>query len=278
MDNLNQTGSRSKVAAIQMCSSHSLQENLAAAKNLIKEAQQNQAKLIVLPENFAMMARDAGDRLKVKESLGTGEIQDFLSSMALENKVWLVGGTISLATEDPNKVWASCLFYNDQGKQIARYDKIHLFDAMVSETEIHQESRFVEAGKQALVVDTPFGKVGLAVCFDVRFPHLFNSLAAKGAEIIVLPSAFTYKTGNAHWEILTRCRAIDTFSYLIGAAQGGTHTNGRKTYGHSLIVGPWGEVLAEKEDLAPGVIYAEVDLEYLQHIRKAIPLKPSLSC
>lgn len=261
----------SKVAAIQMCSSHSVEENLEAAKKLIQEAASHQASLIVLPENFAMMRLEARDALKHKETFGHGKIQDFLSEVAKKNKVWIIGGTIPLSCDDNNKVRSACLVYDDKGKVVARYDKIHLFDAVITNTEIHKESTIVEAGNHIIVVDTPVGKVGLAICFDVRFADHFKSLFDRGAEIIVLPSAFTLKTGKAHWELLTRCRAIDTFSYFIGAGQGGTHTNGRETYGHSLIIDPWGEILAKKEDITPGIIYAEINLDHLYKVRQAIP-------
>lgn len=261
----------SKVAAIQMCSTHLVDENLETAGKLIREAASNKAGLVVLPENFAVMG-SAADRIKHKEPFGHGKIQTFLSNAAKENNIWLVGGTIPIASDNDNKVRATCLVYDNEGVLAARYDKIHLFDAIVSETEIHKESEIVEPGNQVVVVDTPLGKVGLAVCFDVRFADHFKSLFDRGAEIMVLPSAFTMKTGEAHWELLNRCRAIDTFSYFIGAGQGGTHTSGRKTFGHSLIVDPWGNVLAKKDDLNPGVIYAEINLDHLYKIRKSIPL------
>lgn len=262
----------SKIAAVQMCSSHNVEENLETAKKLIQEAASNKASLVVLPENFAIIGLEALDRIKHKEKFGQGMIQTFLSNVAKKNDVWLVGGTIPIACDNDNKVRATCLVYDNKGNLAARYDKIHLFDAIVSETEIHKESDVVEPGNNIVVVETPIGKIGLAVCFDVRFADHFRSLFDRGAEIIVLPSAFTVKTGEAHWELLTRCRAIDTFSYFVGAGQGGTHTSGRKTYGHSLIVDPWGKILAKKDDLSPGVIYSEINLDHLYKVRKSIPL------
>lgn len=263
-----------KVCAIQMCSSHDVKENLETAGKLIQEAAANNAQLIVLPENFAVMGLKTSDKLTHKEKIGTGPIQAFLSNAAKANHVWLVGGTIPIACENSQKARAACLVYDNNGKLAARYDKIHLFDAQVSESEIHSESNEIEPGEKnnIVVFDTPVGKVGLAVCFDVRFADHFRALFEKGAEIIVLPSAFTVRTGEAHWEILTRSRAIDTFSYFIGAGQGGTHTSGRKTYGHSIIVDPWGAVIAKKDDMQPGIIYANIDLDHLYTVRKSIPL------
>lgn len=264
-----------KVAAVQMCSSDNVDENLRAADAFIKEAAAAQAGLVVLPENFALMSLTPADKLKHKETFGQGKIQNFLSNAAKENNVWIVGGTIPIASEDnENKVRAACLMYDNQGYLAARYDKIHLFDAIISETERHKESDVVEPGPEnnVVVVDTPVGKVGIAICFDVRFADHFRALFNRGAEIIVLPSAFTVKTGKAHWKLLTRCRAIDTFSYFIGAGQGGTHTSGRKTYGHSVIVDPWGEVVAELGDSGTGVIYSDIDLAHLYQIRDSIPL------
>mgnify|MGYP003574918560 CR=1 FL=1 len=262
---------QSKVAAIQMCSSHDVDENLVVAEKMIAQAASNQARMVVLPENFAIMAKNPIERLAVKESFGEGKIQNFLAKAARTHQVWIVGGTIPIATNDANKVKAACLVYDDQGHFAARYDKIHLFDAVISDTETHQESQMIDPGHDIVSVDTPVGKLGLAICFDVRFPHQFRSLAKRGVEIIALPSAFTVRTGQAHWELLTRCRAIDTFAYIIGAGQGGTHSTGRQTYGHSIIVDPWGQIVAEKGDSEPGIIYAEIDLEHLYNTRKAIP-------
>lgn len=260
------------VAAIQMCSSHLIEQNLENARKWLDEAALHGAKLVVLPENFALMGLSPQDKLLHQEKFGQGKIQTFLSEAAKANKIWIVGGTIPIAGLDKNKVRAACLLYDETGNLVTRYDKIHLFDALISPQEIHQESLIIEGGDKVVAVDTPVGKVGFAICFDVRFPSLFTALMKCGIDIIVLPSAFTFKTGEAHWEILTRARAIDTFSYLIAAAQAGTHTNGRTTYGHSLIVNPWGEVLAKKEEMAEGVIYANIDLNFLKSIRQTIPL------
>jgi deaminated glutathione amidase len=257
-----------RVAAIQMCSSHLVRENLAYAKSLIAEASANGAKLAVLPEMFAMMGLENHDKVNIKESFGHGVIQDFLARQARENQIWLVGGTIPISCEVQNKVRAASLVFNANGQMVARYDKIHLFDVALSSSEVYQESTFTEAGNEIVVLPTPMGKLGLAVCYDLRYPELFRKMNELGAEIIALPSAFTLKTGRDHWRILTRSRAIENFCYLIGACEGGLHSNKRKTYGHSLIIDPWGKIIAEKKEITPGIIYGEIDLHYLRQIRK----------
>jgi len=261
-----------KVAAIQMCSSHLVEENLSTASSLILEAANNGAKLIVLPEMFAIMGLNPNDKVTVREPLGKGIIQSFLSDQAKKNDVWIIGGTIPIECDNNNKVRASSLVFNNDGINVARYDKIHLFDVTVSETEIYKESDTTEPGNDLVVIETPFGKLGLAVCYDVRFPELFRCLFNKGAEIIALPSAFTVKTGEAHWELLSRSRAVENFCYVIGACQGGTHSNGRKTYGNSIIVEPWGSIVSKQEGIKSGVIYSTIDLMKLNEIRKSIPV------
>jgi predicted amidohydrolase len=261
-----------KIAAIQMCSSDKVNENLATAKKLIIEAVKGDAKLIVLPEMFAIMGKHDQDKLAIKEDLGHGEIQGFLAEQAKAHQVWIVGGTIPIACADKNKVRAACLMYNPQGMMIARYDKIHLFDISLSEKDTYKESQTTEPGNKLVVIDTPFGKIGLAVCYDIRFPEMFRALCNKGAEIILIPTAFTAKTGEAHWELLTRSRAVDGFCYVVGACQGGTHANGRQTYGNSMIVEPWGSIIAKLAGTESGVIYSNIDLEHLRTIRKSIPI------
>lgn len=261
-----------KVAAIQMCSSLSVEENLKSAGKLIEAAAKKGAELIVLPEMFPIVGTGAEDKIYIAESPGVGPIQDFLSEQASKNNVWIVGGTIPIRTENKLKIRATCLVYNNLGKSVARYDKIHLFDVVLSQKEKYQESETVEPGDRVVLVDTPFGKLGLAVCYDVRFPALFIELFDRGAEIIAIPAAFTVKTGEGHWKLLARARAVENFCYVIGACQGGTHESGRKTYGHSLIIDPWGTVLEERETASPGVVYGEIDLEHLRKIRASIPV------
>ncbi len=264
-----------KISAIQMCSSMNLDENLQTAASLIKEAAEHGAELAVLPEMFAIIGWKATDKVELKEKYGDGKIQNFLSEQARKNKIWLVGGTIPISSTNPDKIRAACIVYDDKGKAVARYDKMHLFDATISPTEKYMESNTTEAGEEITVIDTPLGKLGLAVCFDIRFPHLFTQLVNQGAEIIAIPSAFTVKTGQAHWELLARSRAVDSFCYIIGACQGGLHSNNRETYGSTLIVDPWGSVLQKMNNTDKGVIYADINLERLYKIRSSIPIKKS---
>ncbi|MDX1900640.1 MAG: carbon-nitrogen hydrolase family protein [Gammaproteobacteria bacterium] len=262
-----------KISAIQMCSSSKVDENIKAADKLIKEAAQNDAKLVVLPEMFAIMGIKPTDKIKEREEYNSGKIQDFLSKAAMTNDIWIVAGTIPIACRIHDKIRAACIVYDNHGNTVARYDKTHLFDATLSATESYRESDTTDAGNgHPVVVDTPVGKLGLAVCFDIRFPELFLQLYKKGAEIIALPSAFTVPTGTAHWEILTRSCAIQNFCYLIGACQSGKHDSGRETFGHSMIIDPWGKVLANHPKPGNGIIYADIDLEYLTKVRSAIPL------
>jgi predicted amidohydrolase len=262
-----------KVAAIQLTSTHHVDENLKTAEALISEAASNGAQLIVLPEMFAIMGEIATDKVVVAEKYSDGKIQSFLSRCAKQYNAWIIGGTIPIQCNNKNKIRAACIVYNNNGDAVARYDKMHLFDVTVSATESYRESNTTEPGDSVVVIDTPVGKLGLAVCYDVRFPALFTQLMNRGAEIIALPSAFTIKTGQAHWHLLTRARAIDTFCYVIGSAQVGTHANGRQTYGHTLIVDPWGRITSEITEEKSGIVYTDIDLKKLHDIRNAIPIK-----
>lgn len=261
----------SKCAAIQMASSPNVGANLLEADKLIGEAANAGAELVALPENFALMGEHETDKLKVKEADGAGPIQDFLAAAALKHRVWIVGGTIPLAGENDNKVRASSLVYNDRGERVARYDKMHLFDVSVPDTEEeYRESNSIEPGHEPVIVDTPFGKLGLSVCYDLRFPELYRKLAALGAEILLVPSAFTAQTGAAHWEVLLRARAIENLCYVIAPNQGGFHINGRKTFGHSMIVDPWGLIL-DSHNNGSGFVCADIDRERLEKVRAAFP-------
>lgn len=262
-----------RIAALQMCSSHSVEENLLTAANLISQAVQNKAQLIVLPEMFAIMGKKPTDKVDARETYGSGKIQNFLSAQAKIHKIWIVGGTIPIACDNEHKVRAASIVYDHNGNTVARYDKIHLFDVTVSETESYRESDTTEPGNDIVVVDTPVGKLGLTVCYDIRFAGLYTELLNRGAEILAIPSAFTVKTGEAHWQLLCRARAVENFCYVIGSAQGGTHSSGRQTYGHSLIVEPWGTVVQEQLLPGDGVVYADVDLKKLHEIRASIPVK-----
>ncbi len=256
-----------KVAAVQMASGPKVAGNLNEARRLIENAAQQGAKLVVLPEFFAIMGMKETDKLAVKEQPGSGQIQSFMSEMASKHKIWLVGGSIPLVANSPNKVRNSCLVYNDLGEQIARYDKIHLFNLELGNEHYH-EADTIEAGDQVVVVDTPFGRIGLAVCYDLRFPELFRAM--KEVDIIVLPAAFTSTTGKVHWEPLVRARAIENLSYLIAAAQGGYHVNGRETHGHAMVVDPWGRILDELAR-GSGVVIAEVNRRYQASLRSSLP-------
>lgn len=261
-----------KVSSIQMCSSNNLDDNLTTTKTLIIQAANEGAALAVLPEMFPIFENKSTDKIAIKETYLSGKIQNFLSAIAKQYNIWIVGGTIPIACNSKNKIRAATIVFNNQGKIVARYDKIHLFDVTISPSEIYQESDTTEAGSDLVVVDTPIGKVGLAVCYDLRFPNMFIQLAKNGAEIICVPSAFTTTTGKAHWELLVRSRAIDSQCYIIGSCQGGLHNNGRETYGNSLIVDPWGTVKAIKTTITQGIISADIDLEYIKHVRKFLPI------
>ena len=259
------------MAAIQMVSGHSIAGNLAEAAELLDKAADQGAQLAVLPENFALMGRRETDKLAVREIEGAGQIQYFLAEQAMRHKLWLVGGTISLQVENSHRVRAACLLFDDQGRQVARYDKVHLFDVqVVGSRECYAESATIEPGNQYVVVDTPFGRLGLAVCYDVRFPEQFRAMADEGMEIMALPAAFTATTGAAHWEVLLRARAIENQCYVIAAAQGGRHSNGRETFGDSLLIDPWGLIL-DRLAWGPGVALAKLDRTFIKDIRRQFP-------
>ncbi len=262
------------VAAIQMCSTGDLDENFAQATALTAQAADAGARLVVLPEMFALLGCQLADKINHREAPGSGKMQDFLAELAAKHHVWVVGGTIPLTSQTSGKARAACLVFSDNGQQVARYDKIHLFDANLSQQEAYCESASIEPGDSITLLDSPVGKLGLCVCFDMRFPHIFTELSARGAEVIAIPAAFAVKTGQAHWELLVRCRALDTLAYLVAAGQSGQHPNGRNTYGHSMIVNPWGEIIAEQTTEGPGVVSASIDLERLYEIRKQLPVVP----
>ncbi|GAB4507531.1 MAG: carbon-nitrogen hydrolase family protein [Sulfuricaulis sp.] len=259
-----------RLAAVQMLSGPRVPDNLEEAGRQIAAAVAAGAKLVVLPENFALMPLNDADRLAAVEKDGSGPIQSFLSAQARNHRLWIVGGTIPLVAKDSSKVRAACLVFDARGERVARYDKIHLFDVELENGEKYHESNSFEPGDDIVVADTPYGKLGLAVCYDLRFPELFRRLLEQGAEIFAVPSAFTAHTGRAHWEVLVRARAIENLVYVIAAAQGGRHANGRETYGDSMIVNPWGEILARLPHGA-GHVIAECDRARLQEVRKNLP-------
>jgi nitrilase len=258
-----------RVSLVQMISSANVAENLQQAEQLLVQAREDGAQLVLLPENFAFMGRKETDKLYVGEVYGQGPIQEKISSLAKHLGLWIIAGTMPIKANN-SKVRASCLVYDDQGLCAARYDKIHLFDVSVSAQESYKESTTIERGEDLVVVDTPIGKIGLTVCYDLRFPELYQQLSNKGAELFTVPSAFTAVTGLAHWEILLRARAIENLSYVLAANQGGKHENGRATYGHSMIIEPWGGVLAQKAEGA-AIVTANIDLQGLHQLRKKFP-------
>lgn len=261
----------SVVAAVQMASGPNVKANLEEAEKLIKTAVQQDAELVVLPENFAIMGLSEMDKVAIAETAGEGPIQQFLSQQANKHGIWIVGGTIPLESGVAGKVYSASLLYNDSGEMVARYDKLHLFDVVLEDSnESYNESETIESGDDIVVVDTPFGKLGMSVCYDLRFPELFRAMADVGMEVCVLPSAFTSLTGRAHWESLLRARAIENLCYMVAPDQGGYHKNGRETYGDSMIVDPWGVVL-NRLPHGTGVVVSEIDLEKLRKTRKNFP-------
>lgn len=265
-----------RVAALQMRSGAEVDANLREADALLARARDEGAALAVLPENFAFMGAHERDKLAVAEAPDAGPIQDFLAAAARRLGLWLVAGTVPLRTPDPGRVAAACLVYDAGGARVARYDKIHLFDVDVpaagGAAERYRESASIAPGAPApVLVDTPAGRLGLSVCYDLRFPELYRALAAAGAELLAVPSAFTARTGEAHWEPLLRARAIENQCYVVAPGQGGEHPGGRRSWGHSLIADPWGRVLAQCGEGA-GVAVAPVPREALQNLRASFPV------
>ena len=256
-----------RVAAIQMASGPNVSANLAEAEQLIDLAVDAGAQLIALPEFFCIMAMKDADVVKVREAEGQGPIQNFLSRMAKKHQIWLIGGSIPLEADAANKVRNSCLVYNERGVLVARYDKIHLFGLDLG-NERYQESTLIEPGDKAVVVNSPFGRIGLSICYDLRFPELYRAM--PDVDIIVVPSAFTATTGRAHFETLIRARAIENLAYVIAPAQGGYHLSGRETHGDSMIVDPWGVVL-DRLPRGSGVAIANINPAYQASLRKSLP-------
>ncbi|WPL18119.1 N-carbamoyl-D-amino acid hydrolase [Thiorhodovibrio winogradskyi] len=261
-----------RAAAIQMATGPSVDSNLIEVERLIKEAAEMGANLVVLPENFAFMGNKDQDQLGIAESPGDGPLQAFLSSTADRLGIWLVGGTIPLRATVPDRVRSASLVFDSSGQQVARYDKMHLFDvSLPGSQERYHESATLDPGDQLAVVETPLGRMGVAVCYDLRFPELFRQMQDHGVELLAIPSAFTALTGKAHWEVLVRARAIENLAYVIAAAQGGYHLNGRETHGHSMIVDPWGAILAQVPR-GTGAICCPLDGGFQQSVRRSFPV------
>jgi nitrilase len=260
-----------KIAAVQMISGPDVAPNLATAARLIADAAAAGAQLVVLPEYFPLIGATDADRLAAREVDGNGPIQDFLALTARQHGLWLIGGSIPLMADNPAKLRNSCLVFDPQGKRVARYDKIHLFGFKKGE-EAYDEAATIERGDQVVAFDSPFGRIGIAICYDLRFPELFRSMAQlpNPVDLLVLPAAFTETTGRAHWELLLRARAVENQCYVLAAAQGGQHPNGRMTHGNSMVIDPWGEVLA-RMDKGEGVVLAELDRQRLVDTRSSLP-------
>ena len=261
-----------RAAAIQMVSTADVDANLRTASELLEESAARGAKLAVLPENWSLMGNNERDKLVYQEDFGSGPLQEFLSGKARSLGLWLLGGSIPLSTGDPDHVYNSCLLFDPDGRCTARYDKIHLFDVSVARdgSETYRESDTFAPGSDITVANTPFGNIGMTICYDLRFPELYRRMLSRDITIIAIPSAFTQTTGKQHWEILLRARAVENLCYVIAAAQGGKHNEKRATWGHSMIVGPWGDILASMET-GPGVVCADLDLLYQQETRKSFP-------
>lgn len=265
MENKKHQGFR--VAAIQMASGPSVSANLEEAARLIEDAASQGAQLVVLPEYFCIMGMKDTDKLAVREQPGDGQIQKFLSETAKRLRIWLVGGSVPLTSSEPDKVYNSCLVYADNGEQVARYDKIHLFGLQLGH-EHYAEEKTIKAGNKVVTVDSPFGRIGLSICYDLRFPELFRLM--NNVDIILAPAAFTAITGKAHWEVLVRARAVENMAYVIAPGQGGYHVNGRETNGDSMIVDPWGVVMA-RLPRGSGAVVATIDPEYQTSLRTNLP-------
>jgi predicted amidohydrolase len=261
-----------QVAAIQMVSAASLQANLDAAARLVREAAQGGAEVAVLPEFFCLLGRKDTDKVDLKEPAGQGPIQAFLADLAREHGLWLIGGTVPLAAPEPRRIWNACLVFDPQGVQAARYDKIHLF-GLRRGTERFDESATIVPARTPVVADLKIGggqawRVGLSVCYDLRFPEYYRALGT--VDFTVVPSAFTHVTGQAHWEVLLRARAIENQCYIVAPAQGGLHENGRRTWGHTLVIDPWGEVLGCLPE-GEGVVQARIERTRIAEVRAQLP-------
>lgn len=256
-----------KVAAIQMVSTPEPQQNFDAAARLVAQAAGQGAQLVLLPEYWPIMGRHERDKLAHAEADGSGPIQELMGALAREHRLWLVGGTLPLQSAVSGKVLNTSLVYGPDGQRVARYDKIHLFNFVRGE-ENYDEARTIEYGSEVRSFEAPFGRVGLSVCYDLRFPELYRAMGE--CALIVMPAAFTYTTGRAHWELLLRARAVENQCYVLASAQGGQHVNGRRTWGHSMLVDPWGEIVSVLPE-GEGLVIGDIDPHRLQYVRESLP-------
>ncbi|MFZ5581963.1 MAG: carbon-nitrogen hydrolase family protein [Pseudomonadota bacterium] len=255
------------IAAVQLVSGPRVADNLAAAAHGVAEAAAQGARIVALPEYFPIMGMAEGDKVKVREADGHGPIQEFLAATAKQHGIWLIGGSIPLEAKDAAKVMNSTVVYDPAGQRVARYDKIHLFGFQKG-LERYDEAASIEAGSEPVAFDTPYGRIGLSICYDLRFPELYRRLAP--VDLIVVPAAFTETTGRAHWEILLRARAIENQCYVLAVGQGGKHENGRETHGNSMIVDPWGTIVDRKLK-GPGVVLGLLDHGCIAETRANLP-------
>lgn len=259
-----------KIAVAQICSSDNIPDNLALVSELIAEAKTGGAEAVFLPECFALMQSSRQQLRECAEEAGKGQVQEAMSGVAKQHAITVFSGTVPIQSKDPKRVFNRSLVYNAEGRELARYDKIYLFDVQLANGEQYFESAYTMPGKDTVTVDCCLGIVGLSICYDLRFPELYRRLVEQNAKILVVPSAFSSTTGPAHWHTLLRARAIENFCYVIASAQQGTHPSGRKTYGHTLVVDPWGEVIAEKQK-GEGLLMVEIDLSKVEKARKEFP-------
>ncbi|MCA8100397.1 carbon-nitrogen hydrolase family protein [Burkholderia contaminans] len=256
-----------QVAALQMVSTPDVARNLADARRLIAEAAGEGAQLVLLPEYFCFMGHRDTDKLALAEPYQDGPIQHFLADAARRHGIWVIGGTLPLKAPEPDRVLNTTLVFDPSGNEAARYDKIHLFNFEKGD-ESFDEARTIRAGDTVVAFDAPFGRVGLSVCYDLRFPELYRRMG--DCALIVVPSAFTYTTGRAHWETLLRARAVENQCYVLAAAQGGKHENGRRTWGHSMLIDPWGEIVAVR-DVGASVVLGAIDPLRIADVRQSLP-------
>lgn len=259
-----------RLAAIQMVSTMDVSENIDAANRLVGDACEQGAEIVLLPEYWVLMAQSDAEKINIAEPIGDGPIQSAMAMMAKKNKIWLIGGTVPLVSDDPKdagRVFNSTLVYNPQGVCVTQYNKMHLFN-FTHHNESYDESRTLIAGTKVSVAQLPIGNVGLSICYDLRFPELYRAMG--DCALIVVPSAFTYTTGKMHWEVLLRARAIENQCYVLAAAQGGLHTNGRRTWGHSMLINPWGSIEAQFME-GEGVVIGDFNPNYLTHVRTSLP-------